>query len=151
ASGTVGPGTLILTGFKLGDRIGVVFATLAATNPPGGTDGGTGGGGGCKDVPDFTADAKPPLSNICVMCHGGANAGAQSALDMSRVNDTTAAGQAAACAQVLNRVTPANPAQSRIFQVTAPGSAAVHPYKFPDQNSFNAFQTMVSQWIVREQ
>jgi hypothetical protein len=71
---------------------------------------------------------------------------------MSRVNDTSAAGQAAACAQVLNRVTPANPAGSRIFQVTAPGaSALVHPFQFPDQTSFNAFQTMVSQWIVREQ
>jgi hypothetical protein len=151
-SGALGPGTLILTSFKLGDRIGVVFQKLDATNPPGGNDGGTTGGGGCKDVTDFTADAKPPLSNTCVTCHGGNNAGAQSALDMSRVNDTSAGGQAAACAQVLNKVTPANPAASRIFQVTAPGaSQAVHPFQFPDQNSFNAFQTMVSQWIVREQ
>jgi hypothetical protein len=151
ATHMIGPGTLILTSFHLGDKIGVVFQTLAATNPPGGTDGGTGGGGGCKDVTDFTADAKPPLSNTCVTCHGGNNAGAQSALDMSRVNDTSADGQAAACAQVLNRVTPATPAQSRIFQVTAPGSTAVHPFKFPDQTTFNAFQNMVSQWIVREQ
>jgi hypothetical protein len=150
--GTIGPGTLILTSYKLNDRIGVVFEKLAATNPPGGMDGGTGGPGGCKSVMTFTASAKTPLSNTCVTCHGGANAGAQSALDMSRVNDTSTDGQTAACAQVLNKVSPATPAQSRIFQVTAPGaSAAVHPFQFPDQNSFNAFQTMVSQWIVREQ
>ena len=151
ASGQIGPGTLILTSFQLGDKIGVVFQKLDATNPPGGTDGGTVGGGGCKDVTDFTADAKPPLSQTCVTCHGGNNAGAQSALDMSRVNDTSATGQAAACAQLLNKVTPATPAASRIFQVTMPGSTAVHPFQFPDQNSFNAFQNMVSQWIVHEQ
>ena len=150
--GQLGPGTLILTNFHLGDQLGVVFQAIAATMPPGGGDGGTGGpGGGCKDVGSFTANAKPQLGGICITCHGGQNPGALSALDMSRVNDTSADGQAAACAQVLNKVTPATPAQSRIFQVTVPGSQAVHPFQFPDQNSFNAFQTMVSQWIVREQ
>ncbi|HJZ86373.1 MAG TPA: hypothetical protein VKN99_14430 [Polyangia bacterium] len=146
----LGPGTLILTSYKAGDSIAIAFQALAATNPPDLPDGGS-SGGGCKNVPSFTANARPQLQNICVTCHGGANPMANAALDMSHVPDDSPTGQAAACAQVRNKVTPSMPATSRIFQVTAPGFAGGHPFQFPDAGSFAAFEQMVSQWIASEQ
>ena len=40
---------------------------------------------------------------------------------------------------------------SQLLQVTMPMSMANHPYQFPDQPSFDAFSTAVTQWITKEQ
>jgi hypothetical protein len=142
---TVGPGFLLLTNYQSGMLISVAFDTFAPA-----TGGGT-PSGGCKNVGNFTNDAKAPLQANCTSCHGGANASAVAAVDMTRVGDATAAGQAAACAQVRNRTTPATPAMSDIFIQTAPNSATGHPFRFASTTASNAFQQAVTPWIVSEQ
>ncbi len=112
-------------------------------------DGGVEGGvaGGCKDVGAFMANAQQLLQQNCVGCHGGGNAGAKGAVDMSSLG----ADPAAACAQVKNRVNPDDAAQSQIFITTDPGGNAAHPYKFGGNGgNFSAFRTQVSQWITAE-
>ena len=115
--------------------------------------GGAGGGGpaGCQAVAAFTASAQPALSQSCVSCHGGANSSATNATNMTRVDDTTPEGQAAACGQILSRVNLADPVNSGIFVAPDPGSGANHPFKFNgDPNAFAAFRGQMTQWIDQE-
>ncbi|APR82453.1 Hypothetical protein A7982_07802 [Minicystis rosea] len=80
-------------------------------------------------------------------CHGGGNASAKGAIDMSTIDSDTAK----ACAQVKNRVSPSDPGSSQLFVTTDPGGNAAHPYKFGGSNSkFDAFKTSVSTWIQAE-
>lgn len=115
---------------------------------------GAGGGGGpigCKDVASFTASARPALSASCVSCHGGANSSATNATNMTKVDDLSAEGQAAACAQILSRVNLADPVNSGIFVAPDPGSGASHPFKFNgDPNAFAAFRASLTSWIDQE-
>ncbi|HEU5057860.1 MAG TPA: hypothetical protein VFU21_15115 [Kofleriaceae bacterium] len=114
---------------------------------------GSGGGApaGCSDVAAFTASARPALSASCVSCHGGANSSATNATNMSKVDDLSPEGQAAACAQILSRVNLADPVNSGIFVAPDPGSGAGHPFKFNgDPNAFAAFRASLTQWIDQE-
>jgi mono/diheme cytochrome c family protein len=149
-SGTLGPGTMIVTNFAPQAKLSMAFEKLelVAAEVDGGADGGTTTGGGCKDVAAFTANAQPLLQSNCVGCHGGANAQAKGAVDMSALtSDPTAA-----CGQVKNRINPGDPPASQLFITTDPNGNAAHPYKFGgnDQN-FNNFVTEVTKWIVAEQ
>jgi len=150
ASGVLGPGTLILTNWQTNAKLSLAFQTLelvSAATADAGAEGGP-AGGGCKDVASFTTNAQPELQNNCFTCHGGANAQAMGAVDMSKLTSDPAA----ACAQVRNRVSPATPAQSQIFVTTDPGGNAAHPYKFGGSSSkFDAFKTSMTQWIQAEQ
>lgn len=146
-AGTLGPGTLVLTNWVQGAKLSVAFQAIEPFSSEVG-DGGTGGGdGGCKNVDAFIASAQQLLQQNCFGCHGGGNAGAKGAVDMSSLNSDPAA----ACAQVKNRVTPEDPAKSQLFITTDPGGNAAHPYKFGGNNgNFNAFRTQVSEWITAE-
>ena len=56
-----------------------------------------------------------------------------------------------ACAQIRNRVSPANPGQSQIFITTEPNGGAAHPFKFgQNQGAWNGFKDAVSVWIAAE-
>ncbi len=113
---TMGPGTLLLTGFATGNKLRIEFVGLKASTAV--ADAGT---GGCKSVATFTSSAAPQLQSLCVSCHGGGNAGATGAMDLSALaND-----KAKACAQALNKVNTANKAQSAIIVRPRPGSG--HP------------------------
>ncbi len=147
-AGALGPGTLILTNWLAGAKIGVVFQKIEPFTTLVG-DGGTEGGtvGGCKDVTSFSANAADLLKNNCVSCHGGANGQAKGAVDMSQLTSDPAA----ACSQIKNRVSPANADQSQLFITTDPGGNAAHPFKFGGNNgNFDAFKQSVSQWISAE-
>jgi hypothetical protein len=154
-SSTLGPGTVVLLGVGALDELSLAFLKLDVSGmvvTDGGVpvDGGDGGIiGGCKNVPSFTTNTRPPLMQRCVSCHGGSNAQATNGLDMTKVNDTSMAAQAAACAQIKNRINTVSPAASAIFTTVAPNSTG-HPYRFPDGTTFNAYQTMVTQWINAE-
>ena len=78
----------------------------------------------------------------------GGNGQASAALDMSELaNDA-----AKACAQVKNRVNPADPPASQIFITTNPNGNAAHPYKFGGiADTFNNFRSGLSIWIAAEQ
>jgi hypothetical protein len=82
-----------------------------------------GGGGGCKNVPGFqsiAADFTGNESLNCVNCHGGSNANATSAMDLTALGGGTP-NYAAACAQALNKVNLANKPQSAIIQAPTGG------------------------------
>jgi mono/diheme cytochrome c family protein len=147
-AGALGPGTLILTNWRAGAKLAVAFekiepfSTLVA-------DGGTDGGieGGCKDVASFSANAAGLLKQNCQGCHGGANAQAKGAVDMTALTSDPAA----ACSQIKNRVSPASAGSSQLFITTDPAGNAAHPFKFGgDSGKFDAFKQSVSQWISAE-
>jgi hypothetical protein len=141
------PGTLILTNWVSGAKLSLAFEKVEIVVPSAADAGPEGGTSGCKSMATFTSDAKQPLMDNCVMCHGGANAAAQGAIDMSKLGSDPAA----ACAQVRNRVSPANPPASQIFITTDPAGNAAHPYKFGGSNTkFGAFKTSLSMWIQAE-
>jgi hypothetical protein len=148
-AGTLGPGTMIVTNWATGAKLSMAFEKLEglAGEVDGGADGGT-TTGGCMDVASFMTNAQPLLKSNCVTCHGGANAQAKGAVDMSALDSDPAA----ACGQVKNRVNPGDPPSSQLFITTDPNGNAAHPYKFGgnDQN-FSNFVTSVSKWIVAEQ
>ncbi len=144
-AGLLGPGTLILTNWAPEAKLSVAFETIEKIDPIAG-DGGV-PTGSCKDVASFSANAAGPLQQNCFNCHGGGNQSAKGAVDMSALQSDPAA----ACAQILNRVNPADPPTSQLFITTDPGGNAAHPYKFGGSaTNFNNFKTSVSNWIAAE-
>ncbi len=148
-SGTLGPGTMIVTNWKTGAKLSVAFEKVEVVGGAGdaGADGG-GPTGGCKDVASFDANARPALKANCTNCHGGNSPQAKGALDMSKIDSDVAA----ACGQVLNRVNPADPPSSQIFITTNPNGNAAHPYKFGgNTGNYNNFMSQLTTWIQAEQ
>lgn len=148
-SGQLGPGTVLLLNWEKDARLSLAFEKIEVVLPPDmdAGDGGMDPTGGCKDLASFDANAKGPLQNRCFGCHGGNNGQATAAVDMSALGSDTAK----ACAQVLNRVNPADPASSQIFITTDPGGNASHPYKFGgNAGTFGTFRDNLSIWIAAE-
>jgi mono/diheme cytochrome c family protein len=144
-TGGVGGGLLMLENVSATAKLNIVFQKVGpakGTAPPPPS--------GCKAVASFTTNARAPLSQSCVSCHGGGNVGASNATDMTKINDTTAAGQTTACGQILGRVDLVNPAASGILVAPDPASGASHPFKFPSAAAFTAFKTSLSTWITAE-
>jgi mono/diheme cytochrome c family protein len=145
--GELGPGTAILTNWKTKAKLTIAFEKIekiATGMNDGGMDGGT---SGCKDVGAFMANAQAQFAQRCNGCHGGGNAAAQGAVDMSELNSDPAS----ACAQIRFRVKPSEPPASQIFITTTPGGNAAHPFKFGgDADNFNAFKNAVTPWIAAE-
>jgi cytochrome c553 len=150
--GMIGGGTVILVDFAPGCMLSVHFKTIEpGMTTPGGDDGGGGPtGGGCVNVAGFSASARAPLANQCASCHAGGNTTAKNAWDISAINDLSATGQAAACAQTRNKLNLTNEANSIIFQRVAPGQQTGHPLTINDPGQFAAFRDPVVGWAVTE-
>ena len=152
-SGMIGGGTAVFVDVAPTAMLSVHFREVEASGEGGseGGGGGGGGGGGCQALDAFTASAQPTLSANCVSCHGGSNAMATQATDMTKINDTSPEGQAAACGQILSRVSLDDPPQSAIFIAPDPGSGAGHPFKFGgNAGAFGTFRDAVTEWINQE-
>lgn len=147
-AGTLGPGTLILSNWLPDAKLSVAFQEIDIVTEMMMDDAGTGTNtGGCKDVASFNSNAKGPLKQNCTSCHGGGNAQAKGAIDMSKIDSDPEA----ACAQVKNRVDPGNPSQSQLFITTDPDGNAAHPYKFGgSNNNWMAFVNSVTKWVQAE-
>jgi hypothetical protein len=145
----LGPGTLILSNWSPSAKLSLAFQKIEVVAAMMPTDGGAVDPmGGCKDVNAFMANAQGPLKNNCVGCHGGGNASAKGAIDMSTIDSEPDK----ACAQVKNRVNVGDPAMSQLFVTTDPGGNAAHPYKFGGSASkFDTFKGSITQWIQAEQ
>lgn len=143
-SGSVGGGLLLLQDIPADAKLSVTFKKIGKAT-------GAGGGGlaGCKAVASFTTNARGQLSTSCVSCHGGANPGATNAVDMTKVNDTSAAGQMAACGQALGRMNLANTDMSGMFIAADPASGTNHPFKF-QAGAFTTYKNALSTWIAAE-
>ena len=149
----IGGGTAVFVDVIPNSDISVHFriAEFADGTDPG--DGGDGGiiGGGCNNVPAFTANAQGALSAACNTCHGtGGMPDAIAATDMTDINNLTADGQAAVCAQVKNRVNLLDPVNSGLFLAPDPASGTGHPFKFPTAGDFTNFRNQVLLWINEE-
>jgi hypothetical protein len=144
-SGPLGTGTLILSQWQPGARLGIAFQEITATKMMPMTQ------NTCKDIADFQAMVVPQLTtmNPCApMCHGGGNIMAQQQMDLSAI---MAMPPDDACSQVRARITPGNPATSQILIVTDPTQAVPHLYKFGGNlNKYKAFKTAVTPWIMGE-
>jgi hypothetical protein len=141
---TLGTGTLILSQWKKGSRLGIAFEKIEAiiTSTTGAP---------CKDVAKFQAEVVPQLQNwTCAsQCHGGTNIAAQQMMDLSNL---AAMPPDDACSQVRARIVPGNPDQSQILIVTDPTQQAVHLFKFAgNKNKYNTFKAAVTPWILAEQ
>ncbi len=99
--------------------------------------------GACTSVATFTSSAAPQLQKDgCAGCHGGADAPATAALDLTNLGkDNTAA-----CSQALHDVNLANRPQSAIIQAAA-GAQAHKGGKVPDSQ---AFTNALLGWINNE-
>lgn len=148
----VGGGTAIFTYANPADipgspQISIHFKTATLANGMQPTENG-GATGGCKATAMFTSTVRPLLTPCATMCHGGSNAAATGATDMTKLADDTK--QADACTQILTRVSKANPNQSSIIVSVDPGAAAVHQqYKVAAGNFTNFKNTMIA-WINAE-
>ncbi len=145
-SQSVGGGTLILVNTTPTAPISVRFELVEEANQ------GEVVLAGCADIPSFTANAQPLLSQNCVNCHGGGNGGATAATDMTQINDLSPAAQEAACGQILSRVNLLDSINSSVFVASEPGSNLGHPFKFNNNNAnFTAFRDSLTIWIAAEQ
>lgn len=148
---SLGGGTAVFVDVSPTTKLSLHF--LVAAKATGGTTTGGGGttGGGCKAVAAFTQYAQPVLAANCANCHAGGNAGATSATDMTKLADTSAAGQAAACAQILSRVDKASPSNSGVLVTVDPSKGLSHPFKFGgNQGQYGAFESQMLMWINQE-
>ena len=147
-SETLGVGTLILTNWQAEAKLGLGFETCAAWTEGSGEGGGGGGiPGGCNALNEFVTNAVPQLQARFENCHGGNNGQATAAVDMSDLGSDNAA----ACAQVKNRVNTTTPNQSQIFITTDPNGNAAHPYKFGgNAGLFTDFRDDLTIWIQAE-
>lgn len=144
--GQLGPGTFVFPNWQKDARLSIAFEKIEVILPMV-EEAGPGPTGGCKDTQAFIDNARVPLQQRCLGCHGGGNGQATAALDMSEL----AADAAKACAQVLNRVNPGDPPSSQIFVTTNPNGNAAHPYKFGgNADTFNTFRSNLSTWIALE-
>ncbi|HTJ44066.1 MAG TPA: hypothetical protein VL463_18295 [Kofleriaceae bacterium] len=151
AESPLGGGTAVFVNVQPTSKLSIHFKVAEKATGGGTTGGGGVVGGGCKAVAQFTQLAQPLLSQNCASCHAGANAGATSATDMTKINDLSPEGQAAACAQILTRVDKNTPTNSGIFVSTDPNQNVTHPFKFNgNAGAFSAFQTQLTMWINQE-
>jgi hypothetical protein len=121
-----------------GKRSSVASGTFERAAAP-----GVGIVSGCKSVTTFTSSAAPELrKDGCIGCHGGANAAATGALDLTNVDKDNAA----ACTQALKQVNPANRPQSAIIRA-AVGAQTHVGGKVADAP---AFTTALLGWINNE-
>lgn len=142
-SAPLGPGATILINWLHDGRLSLNFEQIATIDPP--VEEPT--ESPCVALDAFEQNARGPLSENCVTCHGGDNQAAKNAVDMSELDTNSAA----ACGQIRLRIDPENPDASQLFLNTDPSGSTNHRFKFGDDiNAFNAFRSAVSIWIQAE-
>jgi hypothetical protein len=134
-------GELVLTNWQKDAYLGIAFELIK-------NEGGGGAATDCKDVTLFQSAVVPQMQYCKDNCHGGKNLQANATMDLSGLNDNP---PAAACGQVRARITPGDPANSKIIIVTDPTQQAVHMYKFMgNKNQYMVFKDAVTPWINSE-
>ena len=122
--------------FKPNAKISVLFKIVKAfqAETPGGPGGP--GGGGCKVLASFKTNAVALFAQpaggagqSCLGCHGGQNANATSAMNITGVNSPDDPTIQLACNQILTRANLVAPDQSGFFLAPDPGNNN-HPFRF---------------------
>jgi hypothetical protein len=137
----LGTGTMIHTGWSKNAFLGIAFENIELVGdfvPP----------IPCKDLATYVSNVKPQLTTCAVNCHGGNNANAQGAMDLSLL----ATDDAATCQAVRARTKPGVPENSQVLIVTNPLDPSAHLFKFMGSTSqYNNFKNQVTPWILAEQ
>lgn len=147
-------GTVVITSLPAGSLLSIQFAAAGPTTMP--TMPGTDAGMpmpttmGCMHLDTFRASAVPPLRTYCTRCHGGSNANATAAVDMSQIGSSTDATALTACNQILGRISPATPSASGLFTQPDPASTSGHPFQFGTSRELDTFRTSILDWFSME-
>jgi hypothetical protein len=137
---TIGTGTLILTNWSKGARLGLAFDTAEVTGS--GTPLAD-----CKNLAGFKKEVVPQLQHCAMNCHSGMMMVPTAAMDLTQLM----AKPDIACAQVKARINPDDPPSSDMLIVTDPSKQVKHGYKFGgDKQQYGAFKTAVTPWIISE-
>lgn len=136
-------GAVSFSNFPPANRIAIYFSAAKIFQDDGS---GPMAPGGCKVPDSFETNARTQLNTNCASCHGGANANATSAVDMTGIGQPNAT---AACAQVRLRMNLQDLNGSSIYVAPAPNNNN-HPFRFPDQAAFDAFKNAVNVWANAE-
>jgi cytochrome c553 len=147
-------GTVVLTDFPAGSLLSVHFdavGPLSGGATPG-ADGGVPmpGASGCAQLTAFRDLVTPALTRSCTRCHGGGNASATGALDMSRVAAAGDADLRLGCNQILGRISPMAPSSSGLFVQPDPAAGTTHPFTFGTTAELNNFRRDVLAWFEME-
>jgi hypothetical protein len=105
---------------------------------------------GCTQLDAFRAMASPALGANCTRCHGGANAQATAAVDMTRVRATSDAELLLGCNQILGRISTSAPSSSGLFIQPDPAAGGTHPFKFGTTTEMNNFRSQILGWFEME-
>ncbi len=148
-------GTVVLTDFPEGAQLSVHFTVVEPTD--GSAMPGADGGmpmpmplDGCSQLDAFASSAAPALGSYCTRCHGGGNASATAAVDMTRVGASDPAMRLMGCNQILGRIDPMAPSASGIFAQPDPAIGGGHPFKFGTSGELNSFRSAILSWFEME-
>lgn len=146
----IGAGAAAFIGFPSDHRLSITFK-VADPYHPGSTAPPPSSGCGTNGFASFLAKVKPVLSPVCVSCHGGANAGAKNAMDLSGLATTT---DNNTCLQVRAHVNFQTQASSGVLLAPTPGQDAAHPaggkLSATTTPTLAAFTTAINAWITVE-
>jgi len=145
----IGAGAAAFVGFSPANKLSITFKILDpfhddATPPPPPTGCGTMG------FASFLTNVKPAMQTCQQQCHGGTNAGAKNAMDLSGLASTT---DNNTCLQVRSHVNFQTVAQSGVLLAPQPGSAdTAHPFKLSTTSTptIANFQSALNAWIAVE-
>ncbi|CAN5412857.1 hypothetical protein BH09MYX1_BH09MYX1_33160 [soil metagenome] len=144
AAGTATIGTVLYAfNFPSGAKIRIQFQKIEAATVAA-TDAGS-SASSCKAQADFTNTARPVLQANCANCHGGNNANATAAFDMTKL----ASDPAAACTQARFKINLADKNNSNILLAPLANSGLGHPVK-PFGNTGAAGYQSILTWVNKE-
>lgn len=145
----IGAGAAAFVGFSSTNKLSITFKVLekfhpdTATPPP---PAGCGTNGFAK----FLSTVKPVLTGLCAGCHGGGNAGAKGAMDLSGLASTT---DNNACLQVRLHLDTVTPANSTVLRPPN-GLDAAHPAQGKLSTATNptlvSFTNAITSWATVE-
>lgn len=145
----IGAGAAAFIGFAPANKLSITFKVLDpfhddAAPPPPPTGCGTNG------FASFLTNVKPVIQTCQQQCHGGTNAGAKNAMDLSGLASTT---DNNTCLQVRSHVNFQTVASSGILLAPQPGSNdTAHPFKLSTTSNptIANFQSALNAWITVE-
>jgi hypothetical protein len=144
----IGPGAAIFLGFASANQLSITFKALEPVHP--GDTPAPPVGCGPNGFASFINTMKPQLTGLCASCHGGSNAGATGAMDLTGLASAT---DNNTCLQVRQHIDTATPANSTILRPPN-GLDAAHPAQGKLTTATNptlaAFTAAVTTWATVE-
>jgi hypothetical protein len=144
----IGAGAAIFVDFASANKLSITFKVLepahadAAPPPPMGC--------GTNGFASFLTNMKPVLTGLCAGCHGGSNAGATGAMDLTKLASTT---DNNACLQARLHIDTVTPTSSTILRPPN-GLDGAHPVQGKLTGATNptlaSFTTAVTTWATVE-